>query len=177
MTRLAVVAYPALSEGDRRWIERIRVRNDPLALRIAAHFTLVFPTEVAEAPLVAQVRNTLRFSESIPVVLRRAAVSPNVTAGNSYVSLLADEGHTELLARHDALYDSILAARRRRDIPFIPHVTVGRHELLQECEQVANQLNEQHRSVRARVDSVDIVEIEEPMVRTVAQIRLGSRGN
>ena len=54
MTSLAVVAYPALSEDDHRWIEGIRARYDPLALRIAAHFTLVFPTEVAEAPVLAQ---------------------------------------------------------------------------------------------------------------------------
>jgi len=83
MTRLAVVAYPALSEDDHRWIEGIRARHDPAALGIAAHFTLVFPTEVAEAPLVAQVRNTLRFTESIPVLLRRVAVSPDaITGGN-----------------------------------------------------------------------------------------------
>src|SRR5919198_6478893 len=73
MSRLAVVAYPGLSDDDRHWIESVRARYDPLASRIAAHFTLVFPTEVAEAVLVAQVRSALQASASIPVVLRRAA--------------------------------------------------------------------------------------------------------
>jgi hypothetical protein len=52
MTRLAVVAYPGLSATDHQWIEGIRSRSDPLAARIAAHFTLVFPTEAGEAPVV-----------------------------------------------------------------------------------------------------------------------------
>jgi hypothetical protein len=49
VTRFAVVTYPSLSEDDRRWIEGVRARHDPLALRIAAHVTLVFPTEVGTA--------------------------------------------------------------------------------------------------------------------------------
>ncbi len=100
-------------------------------------------------------------------------MSPDVTADGYYVSLLADEGHPGLLALHDALYDGILAAHRRRDIPFIPHVTVGRQAQLQECDRIANQLNEQCRIVRARVDSVDVVRMEESVMRTVAEIRLG----
>jgi hypothetical protein len=110
MTSLAVVAYPALSVDDHRWIEGIRARHDSLALRIAAHFTLVFPTEVAEAPALAETRNTLRFTESIPVFLRRAAVSPDAIAGGYYVCLLAEEGEPELRALHEALYDDVLAA-------------------------------------------------------------------
>jgi hypothetical protein len=60
MTSVAVVAYPTLSADDRRWIEGICARHDPLALRISAHFTRVFPTEVGEAPVLAESRSTLR---------------------------------------------------------------------------------------------------------------------
>lgn len=44
--RLAVVAYPTY-----------------LTTIADAHFTLVFPTEVAEAPIVAQVRTALESSD------------------------------------------------------------------------------------------------------------------
>jgi hypothetical protein len=57
--RYRTTPYPALSHGDRDWIEGIRTRYDPLVSRIAAHFSLVFPTEVAEALLVAQVEHAL----------------------------------------------------------------------------------------------------------------------
>ena len=117
--KLAVVAYPTLSDDDRLWIEGVRARHDPLASRIAAHFTLVFPTEA--------------------------------------------EGHAGALAAH-----------RRRDIPFVPHVTVGAHPQTGECERIANQLNEERRIVRARINSVDVSEMGESMVQTVAEIKLGS---
>src|SRR2546427_1950787 len=49
--KLAVVAYPVLSDDDREWTAGVRPRNDPLASRSPAHVTLVFPTEVVEEPL------------------------------------------------------------------------------------------------------------------------------
>jgi 2'-5' RNA ligase len=171
--KLAVVAYPTLSDDDRLWIEGVRARHDPLASQIAAHFTLLFLTEVAEASVVDQVRTALQFSEPIPVVLRRAVAVPDVIGSGCYVFLLAEEGHAELLAIHDRLYDGALAAHRRRDIPFVPHVTVGAHPQTGECERIANQLNEERRIVRARINRVDVIEMGESMVRTVAEVKLG----
>jgi hypothetical protein len=80
-----------------------------------------------QTSIVDQVRIVLRFSESIPVVLRRA-----------------------------------------------PHVTVGAHPQTSECERIANQLNEERRTVRARINSVEVIEMGESMVRTVTEIKLGS---
>ena len=79
------------------------------------------------------------------VVLRRAVAFRDPIGDGHYVFLLAEEGHQELLALHDALYDGILAGHRRRDIPFVPHLTVGAHPQLGECERIANQLNEERR--------------------------------
>ena len=175
MDKLAVVAYPAMSEDDRRWIEGIRARHDPQALRIDAHLTLVFPAEVAEAAIVAQVRNAaVQFSVPIPVVLGRAAVSPDEIAGGHYVSLRAEEGQSELIALHTALYDGALAAHRRHDIPFVPHLTVGAHEQRGECERIADQINAERRRVRARINSLDVVDVSAAIVRTVTEIPLGS---
>jgi len=155
----------------------MRARYDPLASRIAAHFTLVFPLELAEAPLVAQVGNAVQSAAPIPVVLRRAAVFPDTIGSGYYVFLLAEEGHRELLSLHDQLYEGVLTPHKRPDIPFVPHVTVGAHPQLAECGRIANQLNEQGRSVRAWVHSVDVVAVGESMVRTVAQIPLGFGDN
>ncbi len=177
MKSLAVVAYPTLSDGDREWIEGIRIRYDPLASRIAAHFTLVFPTAVAEAPLVAQVRNALKCASPIPVVLRRASAYSDAIGSGCYVFLLAEEGHRELLAVHDTLYRGALTAYRRPDIPFVPHVTVGAHPKMSECERIANQVNAESRIVRAWINGVDVIEVDAMTMRTVAEISLGPRGN
>jgi hypothetical protein len=46
------VAYPTLAEADRLWLESVRLRHDRQALKIALHFTLVFPFELAEESVV-----------------------------------------------------------------------------------------------------------------------------
>ena len=94
---LAVVAYPVLSDDDREWIAGVRSRHDPLASRIPAHVTLVFPTEVVEEPLLAHVRSALELFESIPIVLRRAVAFRDAIGSGCYVFLLVDEGHAELV--------------------------------------------------------------------------------
>lgn len=171
--KLAVVAYPTLSADDRRWIEGIRARHDPQASRIAAHVTLVFPTEVAEDALLAQVETALRLFEPIPVVLGRAAAHPDPIGGGSRVFLLADEGDAQLRAVHDAMYAGVLAAHRRRDVPFVPHVTVAARARLDACERLARRLGEERRIVRCAIDDVDVIEVGASSVRTVARVPLG----
>jgi 2'-5' RNA ligase len=172
---LAVVAYPALSEDDRRWIEGIRARHDPLASRIAAHLTLVFPAEVAEDLLLTEVETALRPFESMAVVLGRAAAVPDPIGGGCHVFLLAEEGQARLHAAHDALYAGVLAAHRRGDVPYVPHVTVGARPHLGACERLARRLNQGHRIVRCAIDDVAVVEVAASSVRTVARMPL-SRG-
>jgi hypothetical protein len=82
-----------------------------------------------------------------------------------------------LLGLHDALYGGILAAHGRRDIPFVPHITVGAHPRRGQCERIANQVNEQRRIVLARIHSVAIIEVSESMARTIAAIPLGPGGD
>jgi len=59
----------------------------------------------------------------------------------------------------------------------VPHVTVGAHPHLDECDWVAGQINAEHRVLRAVHNSVAIVEVGESMVRTVAEINLKSGGS
>ena len=165
MTRRAVVAYPALSPDDHRWIEGIRARCDPWARRIAAHFTLVFPTEVAEAPLEAELRHALQSARPILVVLRRAAALPDAAGTGCHVLLPAEEGRSELAAIHEKLYEGALAAHRRRDIPFMPHITLGAHPELVEGERIARELNGEGRMVKGRIDRVDLIEVGESTVQ------------
>src|SRR5262245_23766805 len=47
LTGVAVVAYPGLAEGDRRWLEETRPRHDPQASRIVPHLPRAFPADVA----------------------------------------------------------------------------------------------------------------------------------
>ena len=173
VTRLAVVAYPVLADDDRRWIERARALYDPQASRIAAHFTLVFPTEAAEVDVLAHTRGVVASNEPMAVVLRRAVAFPDPMSGGAFVCLLADDGGRELRVLHETLYDGVLATHRRRDAPFRPHVTIGADARLDGCERIAGELNAERRIMNARIETIDVIEVGDAVVRTVAQLRLG----
>jgi hypothetical protein len=59
----------------------------------------------------------------------------------------------------------------------VPHVTVGAHPQPAECERIANQLKEERRIVATRISGVDVLEVGESMVRTLAEIPLAFGGN
>lgn len=177
MTRLAVVAYPTLADADRAWIAGVRARYDPMAPRIAAHFTLVFPRTAADASFVAEARRALGVSRAFAVVLRRAAAYPDAIGQGHYVFLLAEEGRRGLRALHDALSAAVVPASGRAEIQFVPHITVGAHPERAECARIAEQLNQEGRIVRGSIDSVCVVRVGETTVQTIAEIPLaGARG-
>jgi 2'-5' RNA ligase len=174
VSQLAVVAYPVLSDDDRRWIEGLRARHDPQARRISAHITLVFPAEMAQVDLVAHTRSALQGRDSFSVVLRHAVALPDAIRGGHYVSLPVSDGQAELSVLHDVLYGGILAAHRG-DVPFAPHLTLAAHPKREACERIANELNGGARVVRAGIDGVEVIEVREAAVLTVATIPLGAK--
>lgn len=173
MTKLAVVAYPTLATHDREWLEAVRSRHDPQASRIRAHFTFVFPTEVPRESLIANARTVAARLKPIPFALRCAVAFGETGRSGSHVFLLAEEGRDELLEVHDRLHAGVLQPHLRQDVPFVPHMTVGAHGNLAECERVAEELNREHRVVRGMVDGVHVIEVDERTVRTVAEFPLG----
>lgn len=176
MTRLAVVACPHLRDSDRQWVEAVRARHDPQASQIEAHFTLVFPVEVAVEAIIAQVRSAVVSHGTIPLTLGRAVAFRDVVAEGSRVFLLPEEGHDELHALHDRLYDGAFSRHLRADVPFVPHLTVGVYPTFGECKRVADQLNQEHRTMRGTVRGLDVIEMAALAVRTVETVPFGQEG-
>ena len=73
---LAVVAYPTFDDADRDWLESFREVHHPQA-QLAAHFTLVFPTDVALADVTAELTEAAAFTRGFPVALRSAPAVRN----------------------------------------------------------------------------------------------------
>lgn len=173
MTKLAVVAYPTVAARDREWLEAIRSRHDPQAPRIRAHFTVIFPIEVPREPLIAHARTVAARLKPILFALRGAVASRDAGSSVGHVFLLPAEGYDELVEVHNRLHDDVLRSHLRRDVPFVPHMTVGAHRNQAECERIAEELNREHWVVQGVIDGVDVLEVDESMIRTVARLPLG----
>lgn len=128
MTRLAVVALPRWhdpAQGDA--VEALRRRHDPLASYLPGHVTLVFPVDVEDEAEVTAAAQTAA-GEAAPIGLRFTAVAPfaDPLSGDTYAFLEPEDG-AAVTALYARLHTGTLARLRRSDIPYRPHVTVGRY--------------------------------------------------
>ena len=118
------------------------MKYDPQAELIEPHITLMFPVpeSIGEDTLVHHLEGVLRNCQSFPVHLQGCQIS-----SDDYLFLLIQTGKANVIRLHDEVYTGILADYWRKDIPFVPHLTLGvlnkkstnRDHALAEAEELA----------------------------------------
>jgi 2'-5' RNA ligase len=124
---LVVITYPKLSSGDRAHIDALRAEHDPHRVNmVGPHLTLVYPTAVLEADALSQhTRSCAKGFAPITLHLDRVEVVEDDSASNFHTFLVPSVGCEQVVALHDALYRGPLDTELRRDVAYVPHVTVG----------------------------------------------------
>ena len=168
-----VVALPELDDGPARRLEAIRAANDPLHDRIGAHFTFVFgvhghPPDDVEA----EVRKRVASVPCFDFEAHFTTVRHDVLARRFYASLLPERGVTAMLSLHAGLNAGWLRKYLRRDIDFVPHLTLARNEDLGVLDRLADDLNRDGFSIAGRIASLDVVEVRPTAITSVAHIEL-----
>jgi len=173
VTKLAIVSYPCLEDAD-GWVESVRKRHDPQASLLRAHFTLVFPVNADLAPVAAHAAHVVAAAPPIRIILRRVeAVRDAVRGSGGHVFLVPNEGRAEITALHDELYDGVLLPHLRRDVPFVPHITVAACATYEQCESLALELNAAPLLIYGVIDRIDVIEIAAGKVRCLLTIPFG----
>ena len=121
LPRRAIVWFPPFPMDSP--IEPFRRRFDPLADALPAHVTLVFPfpTNLTVVQLASHIRRIVGNWPSLPVSFRDIE-----SILDEFVLLMVRDRADAVIALHDKLYRGILKAYLRDDIPYLPHVTIGR---------------------------------------------------
>lgn len=121
LPRFAVAWFPAFEDLAR--IERFRERHDPMAGEVAAHLTLVFPfpTPLSALQVQTHVRKVAAGWPPIPVTFRAVRAQ-----ANEFVFLMAGRGGASIAGLHGRLYSRSLRPHLRADLPYEPHITIGR---------------------------------------------------
>jgi len=170
-----VVAYPNLQIEDRNWIESIRVQHDPQATKLRVHFTLVFPFDGEPLAAIEEIAVAARTTSQIDFEISSARVVPDVVTSKTHVFLVPSQGAAEIHALQERLYSKSLQAHKRRDIPYVPHLTVAVHSTAQSAEAVAETLRldgADRRVVRGVVSAIDLVALSAEVVETMATFDL-----
>lgn len=116
----AIVAYP---EPSLSAVESFRRDHDPLAARVPAHVTLVFPfaSSLSDVQVIAHAKRVARRWPQLPIALSGVDA---YTA--QWVHLRVTRGREAITELHDRLYRGALAPFLRREFEYDPHVTIGR---------------------------------------------------
>lgn len=171
---LLVLAYPDLAPAERAWIEAIRADHDSLHALVPAHFTFVFPTDLlAPEAFIAAVQMQAAGFGPFAFALRAALPAPNLPGTDGQVFLVPDEGMSACIRLHDRLYAGLLAPALRLDLPFVPHITVGRFPDLPSCKRRADALNARPFAVPGAVNTLDVVKRTPDAIRTLVRVPLG----
>jgi 2'-5' RNA ligase len=168
----AVVHYPDI---DTHRINRFRKKYDPQFHLIGPHITLVFPFPafISETDLTHHVESVLKNSAPFPIRLQGLQKSRD-----DYLFLLIREGNTGIKNLHTELYTGILAAYKREDLPYFPHLTLGSFsgvavtdlDALEEAEQMEMDFH-------CRLDRLHIVKIDSEKTQIVWSRECLLRGN
>ena len=157
MKERVVLAVPRI-QSVQEWAEILSVRDrlDPLARKIPAHITLVFPFESAMSDF--ELETHLR--ELVAQSRRFSVVFQGITAyENEYLFLNIRRGNDEVIQLHDVLYSGALAMHHVRRHTFVPHVTVGRvrSEEISEALEATAGVN---RPIQASIEAIAVYAVQ-----------------
>lgn len=171
---LLAVAFPKLAAGDLRWIQGLRQVHDPAQhARVEPHLTLVFPTDgVPEHEFVAHVQGVAAGTPPFEFALCHAVAIEDGVTDEWHVFLVPEDGSEALIALHDRLYTGPLAPHLRRDLPFLPHLTVASSPDRETCEGLAAHLTQQDIEVPGTVRALTVLRYEAGRVERLIELPL-----
>jgi 2'-5' RNA ligase len=115
----ALVHFPNI---DITHINLIRNKYDPTVQLIAPHITVLFPVpdEVGEKDLIKHIEGVLKPWKPFPI-----RINGLYKSWDNWLFLTLKDGNAEVIRLHTQTYTGILQPYRRKDMDFVPHISLG----------------------------------------------------
>lgn len=142
-----------MSTGE---MESIRAIHDPLFDLIAPHITIVFPFEsnISNDELKSHILNLSKGIGTIEIKF-----TSHVTSVGDYLFLEVEKGNKLIEELHDKLYTGPLLRFLKRDIPYIPHATIGRKNSSELAAKVAKDIPDFRENLHCIIDKISVERI------------------
>ncbi|GAB6497462.1 2'-5' RNA ligase [Bacillus sp. UMTAT18] len=139
-------------------IENIRQKHDPLFELIPPHITIAFPfkSDISNDELKSHILNLSRGVGKIEIEFANC-----ITHVRNYLFLEVERGKEQITKLHDILYTGPLLQFLKEDIPYIPHVTVGRKESAELAAEVAKDIHSFPEKLQCVIDRISVERIGE----------------
>jgi len=137
-------------------IDRIRKKYDPYYKKFKSHITLAFPFEnISQKELYNHIKKSLHSIRSFKMTLQGIRKSPE----EYYLYLLVKKGKKEILKIHKRLYLRLLTKYLRKDIPYIPHMTLGVFKKKKEIDRALKELKNKNLEIKAVINSIYLINL------------------
>lgn len=150
-------------------VEAIRRRFDTLVDAVPAHVTLVFPFEsdISDEALRSHIESATRDFPSFRIELRGFSC-----VEDQYLFFGVDAGSEEIRDLHRRLYTGSLAPFLS-DLPFSPHVTVGRFRTADECTAVVKGLEPKNLRIETLAVAATLYDLDTTPYKAIFDVEWG----
>lgn len=120
MAKYAIVFFPQTNTND---VQEFRKKYDPKSDLIAPHITLVFPfpAEIDEGNVLSEIESKILNHRGFQVRLEGVHLDPS----DGFLHFLVKEGREKVVSLHNDLYSGLLNDYYRKDLKYVPHMTLG----------------------------------------------------
>jgi 2'-5' RNA ligase len=125
------------------------------------------------ATLLPEVEKVVIGHPPFRIEITQAVAQRDPLASRSHVFLVPSVGGEEISALHERLYEGPLRPHRRREIPYVPHITVAQKASHAECLELADALSRRRIFLSGLIDQIHVVSVAAVAVTNVAAFDLG----
>jgi 2'-5' RNA ligase len=144
--------------------------------RVEPHFTIAFGASgVDDDDYLEHVRKITAALHPITFHCRYAMLGADENSDTSYIFLVPDEGNSALSLLHDRLYSGLLASCLRIDLPYVPHITIGRCSERQKAKELCDELNARPLSIAGSVEALTVALMVDDIIKNLRSFELTAR--
>jgi 2'-5' RNA ligase len=143
----AIVIFPRKNKK----VETIRKKYDPASKKFISHITLAFPFgNVNQKKLYKHIKDSLRNIKPFKIELKGIRHSKK----EYYLYLLVKRGRKEILKIHKKLYSNLITKWLRKDIPYIPHITLGIFKTEKGINAAIKELKNKKLEIKTKINKI-----------------------
>lgn len=170
---LLVIAYPDISKDAFEFIQKHRKQNDDRYSIVAPHFTFIFPvSDISRSEFIQEVQLLARDTHKIEFHIGKAILNKDAFSEKYHEFLVPDKGYQEIITLHDLLYSGKLSPHLKKEIGYIPHITVGNSADQNESMLRVTELNSSDLNISGTIGQLTIARYDGGKVEDLEHVSL-----
>ena len=164
MKQRAIILIPEVRRVE--LIDNIREKYDPFVQKVPPHITLVFPfwSNFSTHELENWIKKVLHNMNAFELELGGISMASNTFENYLFLNIL--KGKEELTRLNEILYDGLLK-QFKRNLPYIPHMTVGKLQNKSTLDEAYEEVKKMEQTFSTIIDTVYIEEIDEEQMHHI----------